>query len=197
VRWEAKKDILALSTPAVRNTEKIIHLKTKLPTSLLFEFKEPEAPQLSAVLPLDKWQHSFVTSGRVVGPAIAKKNQKFKIANETHDGYQVMPPLGGIGSEYSIDGFIRVPSSPKSALKVFTGLRGGIGDGVHFVVRVNGKEIWRSYRETRPGWEDVTIPLKDYAGQDCLLSLAVDCGKGGGNTSCDECIWAEPKIVAE
>jgi hypothetical protein len=195
VRWEANKDILALSSPAGRNAERIASLKTKLPASLLFEFRDPEAPPLSAALPLDKWQHNFVTSGRVVGPAVVKKSQKFKIANETHDGYQVMPPLGGIGSEYSIDGFIRLPASPNIALKVFTGVRGGIGDGVHFVVRVNGKEIWRSYRETKPGWEDVTIPLRDYAGQDVVLSLAVDCGKGGGNTSCDESIWAEPRIT--
>lgn len=67
---------------------------------------------------------------------------------------------------------------------------------MHWVVRVNGKEVWRQHRESPDaGWKDVTVPLKEYAGREVVLSFALDCGPSGFNTSCDDGLWGDPKIV--
>jgi len=195
VRWQAKKPFLSLSTPASRLDASAKQVAVKLPTSLLFAFVKPEPLRLPARLPLDKWPHATISSGRTVGKESARRHGKFTIGGVMHEGCMVRPPLGGKGSEHSIDGLISLPATPKVALKMSLGLPGAIGDGVHFVVRVNGKEIWRQYRETKPGWEDVTVPLADHAGQDVVLSLALDCGKNGHNTSCDDSVWGEVEIV--
>jgi hypothetical protein len=63
------------------------------------------------------------------------------------------------------------------------------------VVRVNGREIWRQYRDDRRGWKDAAIDLGAYAGQSVVLSFALDCGPGGANLSCDETIWGDPRLV--
>ena len=57
--------------------------------------------------------------------------------------------------------------------------------------------VWRRFRPTKRGWEDVAVPLAPFAGRDVVLSLALDCGPGGFNTSCDEVVWVAPRLVAE
>ena len=89
------------------------------------------------------------------------------------------------------------PGDPKVAVRFSHGLFGGPGDGMNFVLRVNGQEVWRQFRKSEEGgWRDVTVPLKAYAGQSVVLSFAVDCGPSGFNTSCDDAAWGDVRVTA-
>ncbi|PJB66490.1 MAG: hypothetical protein CO095_13080 [Armatimonadetes bacterium CG_4_9_14_3_um_filter_58_7] len=90
---------------------------------------------------------------------------------------------------------MKLPADPKLGLNFKMGRFGGSGEGVHFVVRVNGMEIWRQFSESKRGWTDATVPLADHAGQALVLSLAVDCGNVGYHLSNDQAIWGEVKVV--
>ena len=41
------------------------------------------------------------------------------------------------------------------------------------------------------------MPLGEFAGQTVVLSLAVDCGPSGFNTSNDHALWGEPRLVVQ
>ena len=170
-------------------------VRAEIPATLLFAFAEPKSVESGTVLPLDEWTHNIVCNGHVVKGAALKQKRTFTFGDVSHFGYMVFPPRGGVGAEYSIDGLVALPGATRLALSVATGLVGKKGDGVHFVVRVNGKEVWRLYRETKPGWQDAVVALDEYAGKTVLLSLAIDCGKSGFNLSCDESVWGDPRIV--
>jgi hypothetical protein len=67
---------------------------------------------------------------------------------------------------------------------------------MNFVVRVNGREVWRQFRKSEEaGWNEATLPLGDFAGQEVVLSFAVDCGPSGFNTSCDDAAWGDVRLV--
>jgi len=69
---------------------------------------------------------------------------------------------------------------------------------VHFVVRVNGREIWRAFSAGgKRSWTPAVVPLGAYAGQSILLSLAIDCGPSSFNTSNDQSFWGDPKIILQ
>lgn len=75
--------------------------------------------------------------------------------------------------------------------------RRSIGDGVHFVVRVNGCEVWRHFRATGPGWEELAVPLGEYAGRTVVLTLGLDAGPAGFNLSCDNTWWGDVTLQAD
>jgi len=192
--WDAGKKPVSLTTASAPMGSHEGKVSAQFPTSLLFTLKKPAPVPPGGLLPLAKWQHVIVSNGLVIRPAPMPQERDFRFDGKTHHGSMVLPPSGGVGSEYSIDGFIHLPGDPRVAFHSSFGLLGGPGDGVDIVVRVNGKEIWRQYREAKAGWENFHVPLKEYAGQDVVLSLAVDCGPSGFNTSCDDSIWGDPTI---
>ena len=108
-----------------------------------------------------------------------------------------LPPAGGEGSEYAISALVTLPDDPNLALHFFGGQSGKIGDGVHFVVRVNGREVWRHFRETGPFWEELSTPLGKYAGQTVVLTLGLDAGPAGFHLSCDDTWWGDTELVGE
>ena len=167
----------------------------QLPAAVLFALQPaPELP-LDTLLPLERWPVFLVSRGQILRPGKLLRTGKFTIDNVSHVGHMVLPPLGGKESELSVEKLVALPPGRGLALQVSLGRLGGPGDGVHFVVRVNGQEIWRQYRDHQRGWKDAAIDLTAYAGQTVVLSLAVDCGPGGANLSCDESIWGDPKLV--
>jgi hypothetical protein len=195
ISWDAGKKPVSLSTASASTEGAGGKVSAHLPTSLLFTLKKPAPVTPGGVLPLAKWHHVIVSNGLVIRQAPMPQERAFSFDGKTLHGSMVLPPLGGAGSEYSIDGFIHLPDDPRVTFQSSFGLLGGPGDGVDFVVRVNGKEIWRQFRESKAGWVNVDIPLKAYAGQDVVLSLAVDCGPSGYNTSCDDSVWGDPRIT--
>ncbi|MBI4026591.1 MAG: hypothetical protein HY360_16510 [Verrucomicrobia bacterium] len=197
VRWRASCPPLAMFTAKGRQNCAANEVDLEMPSSVLFVFKERSQTKPSEELLLEDWQHYLVNNHQISGrqPPVAPIKRNF--GEQVHSGYIVMPPAGGIGSEYSIDGCLNLPNDPRLALKFGMGRLGGAGDGVNFVVRVNGKEIWRQLSPSEAGWKEATLPLKNYAGQMILLSLAVDCGVAGNNTSNDQAAWGEVKLVTE
>lgn len=164
---------------------------------MLFAANEPLAVVPNERLQLDQWQHHIVANGRIIRSGKLVRHGNYQRDDTTIVGSMVHPPTGGKDSEISIDRLIRLPDDASTALRVTLGRLGGAGDGVHFVVRVNGRDIWRQFSPAQRDWTDVTIPLGSYAGRAVVLSLALDCGPSGFNTSCDEAVWAEPRIVVE
>jgi len=196
VAWRTEKRPLALYTPEGSHPGDIRQLSISAPTSLVFAFARPQRPAAGTPLPLDTWKHYIVSDGRIVSTGALDRKGRFTFGAETHYAFVVHPPQGGEGSEYSIDGLIRIPEGSNVALKANLGRFGGGGDGVHFVVRINGREIWRMFSPSERGWQEVSIPLGEYAGKNVLLSLAVDCGEGGFNLSNDHSLWGDPRITA-
>ena len=195
VAWDAAKPFRWLDVGGHRHPAAARQAEVTLPATLLFALAEPLKPTVGEPLALDTWQHHIVSKGRIVKPGALRRKGTFTVGDAKLTGYIIHPPLGGRGSEISIDALVQIPKEPKVAFKASLGLVGRSGDGVHFVLRVNGREVWRSFRPTKPGWEDVAVPLGAYAGRAVVLSLALDCGPGGFNTSCDEGVWAKPRLV--
>ena len=168
------------------------------PGSLLLPFREAPEIEVGKVLPLDQWTLQEVVNGLVTGPASWwRKPADWKLGDVSHRAFSMEPPSGR-GAEISADGYLRLPADPRTALAFSMGRLGGIGDGVHFVVRVNGREIWRAFSAGgKRSWTPVVVPLGAYAGQSILLSLAIDCGPSSFNTSNDQSFWGDPKIILQ
>jgi hypothetical protein len=194
IAWQLAAEELTLAEPAGGDAGQS-RCRLTLPAALLFAAGEPLAIVPNERLNLDQWQHHIVADGRIIRSGKLIRHGNYRRNDTTVVGTMVHPPTGGKDSEISIDRLIRLPDDPSVALRITLGRMGGSGDGVHFVVRVNGREIWRQFSPAKPDWSDVTIPLGGHAGRTVVLSLALDCGPSGFNTSCDEAVWAEPRIV--
>ncbi len=188
---ELKGELVTDGTPAVRLVEPGQVLLAADASAPLTVVDEP--------LALDEWQKVIVAQGRVLQETEwHRPPTRWQLGEKTMMGYTVFPPLGGAGSEISIDSYVELPSSKALALRVHLGRLGGAGDGVHYVIRVNGREIWRQLSPgTERGWETAVIPLSEYAGKSVVLSLAVDNGPSGFSLSNDAAIWGEPMFVEE
>ncbi len=167
------------------------------PGALLLAFREAPAIEMDTVLPLETWTLRQVVNGLVTGPASWwRKPTPRKFGDHTHVAYGVSPPAGGPGAESSVDGYLRLPADRNVALAFSMGRMGGSGDGVHFVVRVNGREVWRAFSAGgQRSWTPAVVPLGEYAGQRVLLSLALDCGKQAFGLSNDLSFWGDPTLI--
>jgi len=166
--------------------------------TLLFAFAPAQPVTVGEPLALEKWRHLLIANGLVLRPGALGEPaaRDISFARQARRAFRVAPPLGGVGSEFSIDGFVALPREQRLTLRFATGIFSGPGDGMNFVVRVNGREMWRLFRKSEEGaWRDATIPLGEFAGQEVVLSLAVDCGPSGFNTSCDDAAWGDVKLV--
>lgn len=196
LRWRTATPPVTVTTAAGPHDPTATGATEALPTHLLVGFAEPARPVLGELLPIDSWDHRIMASGLTVKPGAPLGQGARELAGETHSGVHVMPPAGGAGSEYSIDGYLTLPDDPRLALHFFSGQSGQIGDGVHVVVRVNGREVFRQFRETGGPWIEMSAPLGEYAGQTVLLSLGLDAGPAGFNLSCDSTWWGDVMLVA-
>lgn len=199
-RAEGDRKPLFVATPAGRQDGGANEVRVEAgPAALLFAYRAPQPLATGEPLPLDKWRPQIVAAGQVVRPGAFGEPQPrdIEFSGQTRRAVRVLAPLGGVGSELSIDGFVTLPNSPGASLQFSTGLFGGPGDGMNFVLRVNGQEVWRQFRKSEEGgWRDLTVPLKAYAGQSVVLSFAVDCGPSGFNTSCDDAAWGDVRVIA-
>lgn len=146
-------------------------------------------------LPPEKWKASVVSHGWIVDEA-RMVNELVKISDGRRlKGYRVLPPLGGRNIETSLDALVRVPDSETAELNALVGLKTSCpGDGVHFVVRANGHEIWRKHKADSQ-YDPISVSLGAYSGQDIVLSIALDCGPLGTSTSCDDSHWIDTRII--
>ncbi len=166
---------------------------------LLAADKEGLPVEVDNKLMVADWDRWIIGRGRVLRAADwLFPPKRWTLGGTTLMSYSVHPEMGGPGAEVSLDGYLQLPVAPDLALQFHMGRLGGAGDGVHFVVRVNGREIWRQFSPGgQAGWEKVTIPLAAYSGETVVLSLAVDCGRGGFNLSNDASLWGEPMLVMQ
>ncbi|MCM8770117.1 MAG: hypothetical protein NC911_10740, partial [Candidatus Omnitrophica bacterium] len=172
-------------------------INTQAPSSLLFG-QIPVQTRLEEIIPLETWQASYVNHGQLLRLTQPVQLKQFSLAGKRASGYQVFPPVGGKEAEFSLDGFLQLPQTTNLALSFNVGRLGGAGDGVNLTVRLNGQEIWREFSEpNKRGWTPVRVSLEKYAGQTVLISLAVDCGPSGYNTSNDQTVWSEVKLVGQ
>jgi len=106
------------------------------------------------------------------------------------------------GDETSLSWLLKLPSEPvQLALKYGTGH--GRGDGANYMVRVNGRELWKAYRRQEsedpekvkelvaPPIESALIDLSAYAGQPVVLELALN-GNLFGISETTE--WHAPRL---
>jgi hypothetical protein len=193
IHWDSRSDVYI----ADKEFKKSDSFKLNGASSVLFKFKSPHEPAIGQTLPLQNWNRFFISNGFILGNAQWLQPPRiYSFNDEKHHGYTVYPPRGGKGSEFSIDGLVRIPADKKIALSFYMGRSGGIGDGVHFIVRVNGKEIWRQFSPPNERkWTPAIVPLADYAGKDVIISLALDSGKTAFNTSNDQSTWGDPMFT--
>jgi len=197
VAWESKRSDLIVTTASGRTPPGARSVEASAPTSILFGFGEAPEVHPDEPLPLDGWSKLRVAHGQVVGPAKWRQPPRdLKLGGVKLRAYGVFPFTGGAGAEVSVDGRVRLPSDSRVALSFHMGRLGGRGDGVNFVVRVNGALASRTF--SNPGkrsWTPVVVPLGEYAGREVVLSLALDAGPSGFNTSNDESFWGGARLV--
>ena len=195
VCWELQQADMSLLSGATRAPARKGKTEVSLPGALVFAAVDPAEATINEPFALGEWDCVVVSEGHVLRAGTIDRHARFVFEGGSFDGYQVFPPAGGKGSEISLDNLVKLPADPKLGLNFKMGRFGGSGEGVHFVVRVNGMEIWRQFSESKRGWTDATVPLADHAGQALVLSLAVDCGNVGYHLSNDQAIWGEVKVV--
>ena len=78
-----------------------------------------------------------------------------------------------------------------TAFHAYAGLRdGSVGGDTIFIVAINGVELER--RRVEPGqWQEITLPLRDWAGKPVVLSLITD---SNGPHTYDWAHWGEPVL---
>ena len=169
------------------------------PGTLLFGSGPATRVETGQALPVDTWSLYRVAHGTVIGKTDWHyKPRPWKLGDKTLKAYGVFPFVGGRGAEVSIDGRVRLPDDKHLALAFHMGRFGGVGDGVHYVVRVNGAEVWRTLsRGDKRVWTPARVPLGRFAGREVVLSLALDNGPSGFNLSCDESLWGDVRLVKE
>ncbi len=109
-----------------------------------------------------------------------------------------VPPL----DETSLAWLLKLPAEPvRLVLRYGTGA--GYGDGANYMVRVNGREIWKAYRRQiseeaekageniAPPIEEAVIDLSAHAGQPVVLELALN-GNLFGISETTE--WHAPRL---
>lgn len=89
---------------------------------------------------------------------------------------------------------IALPRDENLQLSFYSERRGGSGDGVNFIVRINGQEIWRKFSPCEAVSAEEAVPLNDYAGQAVVLSICIDAGPSGYNLSNDEAWWGNFRL---
>jgi hypothetical protein len=146
--------------------------------------------------PIDLWECNIV-SNRWISETADRECKAAKLKNGKHvNGCTVLPPIGGRNVEASFDHLLQIPDWKNPTLKVYAGLENDCpGDGISLIIRINGEQIWRRYQKTA-GIQSISVPLKKFAGQQVVMSLAVDCGKSGNNISCDETFWGNMNIIS-
>ncbi len=116
---------------------------------------------------------------------------------------QLRPPAGEPpGQESTISWLLTLPAE-KCRLEFVYGTEHGYGDGANYMVRVNGREIWKAYRRQTsenpeeakahkaPPVEKASVDLSAYAGQAIILELAVNGNQSGGSETIS---WLQPRI---
>jgi len=197
LRWRSEAPLLSVCSGAARVVGDTDRVRVRLPGSVVTALQPPQ--RHDDLLPLQEWDRHVVIDGviarRSAGARMAVKHEGLDIA-----GCRMVPPTGGAGAEASLDACIALPAGPGLVLTAYAGLQYGReqaanADGAHFVVRVNGRELWRSRHEPAPrSLERVSLSLAEFAGRDVVLSLAADCGPSGHKCNGDHCFWGGVRI---
>lgn len=142
---------------------------------------QPDHP----VLP-QTWSHIITRQGIAAKRSITYENTARTVEGERMDVIVLVPPDGGKGSEGLIEQMVQLPEQPDLKLVFSAGRNGGGGDGVHYIVRVNGQEIWRKFSPSERTWTKEIVDLTPFAGKTVLLSIGIDAGPDGFNRSNDQ-----------
>ena len=83
------------------------------------------------------------------------------------------------------------------------GTNHGYGDGAFYMVRINGRELWKEYRpqiapepgsaeaHKAPPIASATVDLSAYAGQTVIFELA---NNGNQNGNSETISWGQPRL---
>jgi len=131
-----------------------------------------------------------VTTGQVVStlPALYSGHDRLSglVYHEAQmrPGDLLQPPVGDVpAQEGTVAWLLRLPQQPLR-LAFSYGTTHGYGDGANYMVRVNGRELWKAYRRQQsedpeeakahaaPPIPSATVDLAAYAGQTVILELA-------------------------
>jgi hypothetical protein len=111
-------------------------------------------------------------------------------------------PGAGLGAEASVTWLLALPKTPLRCAFAY-GAAHGYGDGANYMVRVNGRTLWKRYfNETADDPKDAAVhkgrpPITDavdlsaFAGQTIVLELATN---GHYSAGSDIMRWAEPRL---
>ena len=116
------------------------------------------------------------------------------------------PPWHGAASGGATVGQFRValPRSPRLMLHFATGLADVVhdpkladtGDGVTFIISVNGERLFSRHQARDRGWQEAVVDLSRFAGQTVTLRLITAPGPAG-SPAFDWAYWSETEIRAE
>jgi hypothetical protein len=112
----------------------------------------------------------------------------------------------GVGSpplqEGTVPWLLKLPPQPVRLLFDY-GTDHGYGDGANYMVRVNGREIWKAYRQQTssdpeeakahkaPPIPSAAVDLSAFAGQTIVLELAANGNNSGGS---ETIAWNHPRL---
>jgi hypothetical protein len=140
-----------------------------------------------------------VTLQRISSGMLCERHSSF---SEKGRGSIVHVPSAGLGAEASVTWLLALPKTPLRCMFTY-GAAHGYGDGANYMVRVNGRTLWKKYfNETADDPKDAAahkgrppiadaVDLSAYAGQTVVLELATNGHYSGGS---DIMRWTEPRL---
>jgi hypothetical protein len=140
-----------------------------------------------------------VTQQRIASGVLCQRESSF---SEKGRGSIMHDPGAGLGAEASVTWLLALPKTPLRCAFTY-GASHGYGDGANYMVRVNGRTLWKKYfNETADDPKDAavhkgrppiadTVDLSAYAGQTIVLELATN---GHYSAGSDIMRWAEPRL---
>lgn len=147
---------------------------------------EPDKAGPEEEFSLDDFHVLTTLGGMPIGDTAPPLRRTVRWNGEPLEMFQFLPPTGGKGSEVGMEKLVTLPDAGNLGLLFASDRKGGAGDGVNLVVRVNGQEIWRQFNGAEPSQLEHSVPLGDFSGQTVLLGIFVDAGPSGYNRSNDE-----------
>ena len=171
-------------------------LHVKLPGSFGVYWSEPQSMTAGTTL-LGKLP-SKATLQRISNGLLCQRSSDARITAEeiVHD------PGAAMEAEGTVDWLLTLPKEPLRCAFHY-GAEHGYGDGANYMVRINGKTLWKRYfNETADDPKDAqahkprsaiadTIDLSAYAGQTIVLELATN---GHYSAGSDIMRWRTPRL---
>jgi hypothetical protein len=182
------------SPPATPGEKAVIHVKCRLPNTLIVPFTAPG----NAALPVNLLQARF-SSHVVFADGVEQASYSYfggsvgeaKCGGQNRPALSLHPPPAG---KSLADWWLKLPAT-SARLVTAVGIRDGAkSKGVGFAIEINGRRVFEKSVQVNAGWVPVQVSLAEWKNQPVVITFLTDSLQEGQFAWA---AWAEPRIEPE